>query len=66
MIDVPAYWFVCPPRHFNRRIVNRFADWLAGESAAHETQARRVLADFGCEFQLETGSGLIQVAPTSL
>ncbi|PHP65275.1 transcriptional regulator [Zhengella mangrovi] len=66
VIDFPAYWFVCPPRHFNRRIVNRFADWLAGESAAHETQARQVLADFGCEFRLETGSGLIQVAPTSL
>lgn len=26
VIDFPAYWFVCPPRHFNRRIVSRFAD----------------------------------------
>ena len=54
VIDFPAYWMVCPPRHFTRRIVNRFADWLSLQSAAHETEARRMLGEFGCQFRKET------------
>ncbi|XDA97125.1 LysR family transcriptional regulator [Sulfitobacter sp. LCG007] len=50
VIDEPAYWLVCPSRHFNRRIVSRFADWIAGESARHEAETRATLADLGCSF----------------
>lgn len=66
VIDFPAYWLVCPPRHFNRRIVSRFADWLGNESARHEEGARTLLASLGCSFRSETGSGLIQVNPSAL
>lgn len=61
VIDFPAYWFVCPPRHFNRRIVNRFAEWLSGMAAKHETEARSLLADLGCVFRTESGPELIDV-----
>ncbi|MFP1631290.1 LysR family transcriptional regulator [Zhengella sp. ZM62] len=63
VIDFPAYWLVCPPRHFTRRIVNRFADWLGSEAAAHEEAARRVLTDHGCSFRPETGASLIGAPP---
>lgn len=66
VIDFAAYWFVCPPRHFNRRIVNRFAEWLGNESAGHESDARTLLAGLGCSFRPETGSGLVQVNPSAL
>lgn len=62
VIDFPAYWFVCPPRHFNRRIVARFADWLGPLTAAHERDARALLTDLGCSFRAETGPELIDVS----
>ena len=51
VIDFPAYWLVCPPRHFNRRIVNRFDSWLRDQAVAHETRARAQLEYFGCSFE---------------
>lgn len=66
VIDFPAYWFVCPPRHFNRRIVSRFSEWLQSRAAEHEATARALLTDLGCRFRPETGQDLIEVAPWSL
>lgn len=51
VIDFPAYWIVCPPRHLNRRIVNRFARWLTGETRAHEDRTRAILEQLGCSFR---------------
>lgn len=51
VIDFPAYWLVCPPRHFNRRIVNHFDAWLRDEAMAHEKRARAQLEYFGCRFE---------------
>lgn len=66
VIDFPAYWFVCPPRHFNRRIVSRFSDWLTDIAARHETDARSFLTAQGCSFNVESGSDLIGVEPWRL
>lgn len=41
--ELPAYWLVCPPRHFSRRIVKRFADWLTTEARTHDADTRRAL-----------------------
>lgn len=60
VIDFPAYWFVCPARHFNRRIVGRFSDWLTKASIEHEEEARALLEGFGCAFRSETGPDLIE------
>lgn len=46
----PAYWLVCPPRHLNRRIVTRFADWVTREARTHEAETRDTLARLGCRF----------------
>jgi DNA-binding transcriptional LysR family regulator len=62
VIDFAAYWLVCPPRHFNRRIVARFADWLAEGCRAHEAQARARLTDLGCAFRPESGPDLMRGA----
>ncbi|SEA68665.1 LysR substrate-binding domain-containing protein [Rubrimonas cliftonensis] len=51
VVEFQGYWLVCPPRHLNRRIVARFADWLAAACAAHEAQARAFLASLGCAFR---------------
>lgn len=61
VIDFPAYWFVCPPRHLNRRIVRRFADWLDASCAEHDARARAVLRDLGCVFRSETSPELFNV-----
>lgn len=63
VIDFPAYWFVCPPRHLNRRIVSRFAEWLAGRAAEHEACARKLLASLGCTFREESGPHLLDEEP---
>jgi DNA-binding transcriptional LysR family regulator len=47
-MDYPAYWLACPPRHMNRRIVKRFAEWLGAAAAAHEALVREALAARGC------------------
>ncbi len=51
VVDFPAYWFVCPPRHFNRRIVSRFFDWLTEACGDHEARARSFLKKKGCSFR---------------
>ncbi|MEO1331408.1 MAG: LysR substrate-binding domain-containing protein, partial [Pseudomonadota bacterium] len=47
-VEFPAYWFVCPPRRMNRRIVARFADWVAAEASVHEAEVRAILERLGC------------------
>lgn len=59
VIDFPGYWFVCPPRHFNRRIVGRFAEWLNQAAADHEAEARGLLIELGCRFRPEIGPELM-------
>ncbi|MBL1405733.1 MAG: transcriptional regulator, partial [Rhizobiales bacterium] len=59
VIDFPAYWFVCPPRHYNRRIVKLFSEWLAKNSKEHELEARELLNSLGCTFRPETGPDLM-------
>ncbi|WP_137700655.1 LysR family transcriptional regulator [Marimonas lutisalis] len=50
VIEFPAYWFVCPPRYLNRRILNRFASWISEEAQAHEAEVRTRLQNLGCSF----------------
>ena len=50
VITFPAYWFVCPARHLNRRVVGRFSDWIADEAAEHQAEVRALLAGMGCDF----------------
>jgi DNA-binding transcriptional LysR family regulator len=59
VVEFPAYWLVCPPRHLGRRIVQRFADWVGHACRAHENDARDFLAGVGCHFRAEQGSDLI-------
>lgn len=66
VIDFAAYWFVCPARHFNRRIVNRFHGWLQNSAAQHEAEARALLGGLGCRFRSQSSPDLIEVAPWSL
>ncbi|WP_417210429.1 LysR family transcriptional regulator [Antarctobacter sp.] len=66
VIDFPAYWMVCPPRHFNRRIVNRFSEWLVRMASTHEAEARALLTELGCTFRPETGPELVDVTPWGL
>jgi LysR family glycine cleavage system transcriptional activator len=66
VIDFAAYWFVCPPRHLNRRVVRRFSEWLAKTTTAHDTAARSFLAARGCSFQESSAIELIDVKPWGL
>lgn len=61
-IEFPAYWFVCPPRHLNRRIVKRFFGWIETGGRAHETQVRAALERLGCDFRSVDGPELLGVA----
>lgn len=66
VIDFPAYWIVCPPRHLNRRIVNRFARWVTDEAQDYEARTRQVLEKLGCDFRPSSGPEMIEVEPTVL
>lgn len=66
VIDFSAYWVVCPPRHMNRRIVKRFANWVAEETRPHEAKAREILASFGCSFRPGSGFEMSEVEPAKL
>lgn len=66
VIDFAAYWFVCPPRHLNRRVVKRFTEWLTQIAAAHDAAARSLLAARGCSFQKSSAAELIDVKPWGL
>ena len=59
VVDFPAYWIVSPPGPRNRRIIQRFHDWLQRTCREHEHEARTLLAEFGCAIRPEDGSGLI-------
>lgn len=50
VIEFQAYWFVCPPRHLNRRIVRRFLDWIRAEAAQDHARTRALLQETGCHF----------------
>jgi len=62
VIDFQGYWLVCPPRHFNRRIVARFAAWLETACREHEAEARGRLTALGCTFRPGSGPELIHGA----
>lgn len=47
-LEFPGYWFVCPPRHLNRRIVSRFRDWIGGMAREQERDSRAMLTSHGC------------------
>lgn len=66
VIDFPAYWLVCPPQHFNRRVVSIFSEWLSATADEHETQARQYLEDLGCTFRPESGPELFNIKPWGL
>lgn len=66
VIAFPAYWIVCPPRHFNRRIVKRFADWLIGEARPTELRTRDILVAAGCDFRPGAGPEMKEVTPWAL
>lgn len=55
VIDFPAYWFVCPPRHFNRRIVRRFSEWISHRASVHDRDARAWLSEQGYRFRQTSG-----------
>ncbi|MGB0661909.1 MAG: LysR substrate-binding domain-containing protein [Mangrovicoccus sp.] len=65
VLDFPAYWLVCPPRHFNRRIVKRFADWLTDTAAQHDDAARSVLSVSGCTINTDAKIDLLHGAQAS-
>ena len=66
VINFPAYWFVCPPRHLNRRIVKRFSTWLSQTCEDHEQRVRALLEAQGCTFRREAGTDLIEVEPWTI
>ncbi|MGP9791880.1 LysR substrate-binding domain-containing protein [Roseinatronobacter sp. NSM] len=51
VIEFPSYWFVCPPRHLNRRIVRRFLDWVTAQAQQDNAYTRALLAQAGCDFR---------------
>lgn len=51
VLEFPAYWFVCPTRYLNRRVLSRFHDWILAEAQVHEAEVRALLADLGCGFR---------------
>lgn len=59
-LEFPAYWFVCPPRHLNRRIVSRFRDWLAKIAREQETHSRAALRHHGCQISLIAPDDLVE------
>ena len=61
VIDFPAYWLVCPPRHHTRRIVKRFTEWVIETCGNHEAAVRTLLSDKGCRFEQGAGPGFLEV-----
>ncbi|MBB1492948.1 LysR family transcriptional regulator [Paracoccus sp. MC1854] len=53
VIDIPAYWLVCPSRHLSRRIVRIFSDWLRVVGREHNDEARDLLLRAGCRIRDE-------------
>lgn len=63
VISFSSYWLVCPRRHFNRRIVQRFADWASATCSAHENEAKQFLQQIECRIRTVSGPDLIEVEP---
>lgn len=59
IIEFAAYWFVCPARHLNRRVVNRFFEWVSDEAKEHQGKVRRMLEDLGCTFRVAPNDELL-------
>lgn len=59
VIEFKAYWFVCPSRHLNRRVVNRFFDWISAEAKDHQRKVQEILKDFGCTFRVAPNDELL-------
>ena len=59
VVGFPAYWFVCPHRHYSRRIVKRFAEWIGRACRDHELEGEAYLTQLGCTFRPEEDSGLM-------
>ncbi len=59
VIDFAAYWFVCPRRHHNRRIVKHVHDWLMATCEDHELRLRGFLTRRGCSFRQVDPSDLL-------
>lgn len=66
VLDFAAYWLVCPPRHFSRRIVKRFADWLTALAQTHDAEAREALRRYGCTLREGAATELIDRKPWGL
>jgi LysR family transcriptional regulator, glycine cleavage system transcriptional activator len=66
VIEFPAYWFVCPPRHLNRRIVKRFLAWVGAQARADQEHVRGLLARMDCRFRDGTTDALQVMAPNAL
>ncbi|TMV78153.1 transcriptional regulator, partial [Thioclava sp. BHET1] len=52
VVEFPAYWLVCPPRHRNRRIVRLFSEWLMAEAESFQGMMRARLIDLGCTIRM--------------
>lgn len=59
VIAFSAYWFVCPARHLNRRIVNRFFEWISQEAKDHQMQVHTLLEQCGCTFRIAPNDELL-------
>ena len=66
VIEFPSYWFVCPPRHLNRRIVRRFLDWITAEAERDNVRTRDLLARAGCDFRQGDIQNMQVLAPNAL
>jgi LysR family glycine cleavage system transcriptional activator len=66
VIEFPAYWFVCPPRHLNRRIVRRFLDWIKSEADTEYTRTHTILSQAGCDFHHGDLTTMQVIAPNML
>lgn len=66
VIDFTGYWIVCPPRHLNRRIVKRFAEWVVSEAREHEACTRALLSKAGCHFRIGGEPEISEVKPCVL
>ncbi len=49
VVRFPAYWFICPNRNLDLKVVKIFSEWLDKESTAHEQRKKQMLLSLGCE-----------------
>lgn len=61
VVDIAAYWLVCPPRHLHRRAVGAFRAWLLAEGRSHEERARSFLLERGFQLLPLAGHDLVRV-----